>query len=54
MIQQDENDHHRHQHHQLQFLVGMLKQFKLSAGECHTGSPVSGFTFSLMAVLQYH
>ena len=36
-IQQDENDHHRHRHHQLQFLVGMLKQFKLS-GECHTGS----------------
>ncbi len=28
-IKQYENDHHRHRHHQLQLLVGVLEQFKL-------------------------
>ncbi len=36
-IEQNEDDHHRHRHHQLQLLIGMLKQFKLS-GEGHAGS----------------
>ncbi|CZU30411.1 Uncharacterised protein [Enterobacter cloacae] len=28
-IQQNKDDHHRHRHHQLQFLVGVFEQLKL-------------------------